>query len=55
MYIGGFDCLKKQAKQKTLPAHYQLVVLVWLNPAFLSDFYFILVNRLIPCKLLVPI
>lgn len=32
---------KRKAKQRTLPAHYQSVVLVWLKPAFLSDFYFI--------------
>jgi hypothetical protein len=32
---------KRKAKQKTLSAHYQSVVLVWLFPAFLSDFYFI--------------
>lgn len=38
MYIGGFDCLKKQAKQKTLAAYYQLVVLVWLNPVFYQTF-----------------
>ena len=31
---------KRKAKQRTLPAYYQLVVLVWLISAFLSDFYF---------------
>jgi len=31
---------KRKAKQKTLPTHYQSVVLVWLILAFLSDFYF---------------
>lgn len=32
---------KRKAKQKTLPAHLQSVVLVWLKLTFLSDFYFI--------------
>lgn len=31
---------KRKAKQKTLPAHLQSVVLVWLKLTFLSDFYY---------------
>ena len=31
---------KRKAKLRTLPTHYQSVVLVWLILAFLSDFYF---------------
>lgn len=30
----------RKAKQRTLPTHYQSVVLVWLKLVFLSDFYF---------------
>ena len=33
---------KRKAKQRTLTAHYQSVVLVWLISAFLLDFYFII-------------
>lgn len=31
---GGLLPSKRKAKQRTLPAHYQSVVLVWLIPAF---------------------
>jgi len=38
--MGGFECHKRIAKQRALPAHYQTVVLAWLILAFLFALLF---------------